>query len=835
MKSWFNRNATHLAIVGLFIAIAFLYFPQAFQGKVLYQNDVLQAQAGQKEILDIKERDGDLPLWTNSMFGGMPSYQVLVELPSNIGTYIMQGFKGIFPHPIDVLLLYLLGAYLLFNVLRVKPWLAAVGAVAFAFTSYNFIYIEAGHANKTYALAFMAPIIAGVLLALRGRYLAGAVVLALALALQLRVNHVQVTYYLFLALLVLVLIELYHAIKEKRILPFGKALLAMGGAVVLALAVNASLLWPTYEYSKETIRGPSNLVSTSAERTDEGLSKEYAYGWSQGIGETITFLIPNAYGGGSSPVLDPESNMAQVFVNRGASPEQAVDMLRGLRMPTYWGDKAFTSGPWYFGAIVVFFFILGLVLVNGRIKWWLAGATFLLILLSFGRHFPLVSDLFFDYFPMYNKFRAVESILMVVMLLVPVLAVLGVHEIINNRANIKNLDKKLLYTLYGVGGFLLLVAIVPGLFLSFKTQDHQQIAQALGQQAQDPAFGADLMGALVDDRADMARMDAMRSLVFILIGFAAVWFLIKGKLRAQTAVIVLGLAILVDLWTVDKRYLNKDNFIDKLQLSRQFVAEREVDQLIRMDKDPNYRVLDLTTNPFMDARTSYFHKSLGGYHAAKLMRYQELIERQLAGGAINEDVLDMLNTRYLITTDAGQDAGNQRIARRNTAAGNAWFVERVTFVESNEQEMEALNSFDASRDAFVHTEFKDVLNEQRLGTAATGSIELVSYRPDHLVYDYSAPNDALAVFSEVWYDKGWKAYVDGQELPIIRANYLLRALQLPGGNHQVEFKFEPRSYHTGETISLIASIILLLGLGAVIWLEIRGRNEENGNQPVKKA
>lgn len=835
MKSWFNRNATHVAIVGIFIAIAFLYFPDAFQGKVLYQNDVLQAQAGQKEVLDFKERDGDLPLWTNSMFGGMPSYQVLVELPSNIGTYIMQGYKGVFPHPIDVLLLHLLGAYLLFNVLRVKPWLAAVGALAFAFTSYNFIYIEAGHANKTYALAFMAPIIAGVLLALRGRYLVGSVVLAFAFALQLRVNHVQVTYYLFLALLVLVFIELYHAIKEKRVLPFAKSVLAMGGAVIIAVAVNASLLWPTYEYSKETIRGPSNLASDGGEAADEGLSRQYAYDWSQGVGETITFLVPNAYGGGSSPILDPESNMAQVFVNRGATPEQAVEMLRGLRIPTYWGDKAFTSGPWYFGAIVVFFFILGLVLVKGRVKWWLAGATFLLVLLSFGRHFPLVSDLFFDYFPLYNKFRAVESILMVVMLLVPMLAVLAVHEIITSRANIKNLDKKLLYTLYGVGGFLVIIAIVPSLLLSLKTSDHQQIAQALGQQAQDPAFGSELMRALVDDRADMARMDAIRSLVFILIGFAVVWLFAKDKLRAQPVVIILGLAVLVDLWAVDKRYLNSENFVDKAQLSRQFVAEREVDQLIRMDKDPNYRVLDLTTSPFMDARTSYFHKSLGGYHAAKLMRYQELIERQLAGEAINEDVLDMLNTRYLITTGSGQDAGNQRISRRNTAAGNAWFVERVTFVESNEAEMEALNSFDARREAFVHTDFRSVLNEQRLGTAETASIELVSYRPDHLIYDYSAPNDALAVFSEIWYDKGWKAYVDGRELPIVRANYVLRAVQLPGGNHQVELKFEPRSYHTGETISLIASIILLLGLGAVIWLEVRRKDEEQTAQPVKKA
>lgn len=831
MKTWFNNNAIHFIIIGIFIAITFVYFPSAWQGKVLFQSDVLQAQAGQKEIMDIKARDGDMPLWTNSMFSGMPSYQVLIELPSNIGTYIMRGFKSVFPHPIDVVLLYLLGAYLLLSVLRVKPWLAAVGAIAFAFSSYNFIYIEAGHSNKTYAIAFMAPIIAGILLTFRGRYLPGMVILALSMTLQIRVNHVQITYYLFLAVLLLLLIELFNAIKEKRILTFGKALGYQLAAVLLALAVNASLLWPTYEYSRESIRGQSNLASKSAERTDKGLSKQYAYDWSQGVGESITFLIPNAYGGGSGPILDEKSHVAQLFINRGAPPQQAADYARS--MPTYWGDKTFTSGPWYFGAGVIFLFMLGLFVVKGPIKWWLAGGTLLFMLLSFGRHFPVVSDLFFDYFPMYNKFRAVESILVIASLLIPVLAVLAVNELIVNKNSIKNLNKKLLYTLYGVGGFTLLMVLMPGIFLSFKAQGHQEMIQSLGRQVQDNAFANDLMAALVKDRTSMARTDAFRSLVFILATFGLLWFFIKGKIKAQTAVILLGLAILIDLWAVDKRYLNNENFVDKLQLTRQYNVEREVDRLIHMDKDPNYRVLDMTTNPFADARTSYYHKSVGGYHAAKLMRYQEVIERQFSG-AINEDVLDMLNTRYVITQ--ANDENNQRIARRSTAAGNAWFVEKVTMVKDNEEEMQAINSFDPLKEAFIHEEFKQDINEKRLGRAVNSTIELTSYRPDHLIYEYSTPNDALAVFSEVWYDKGWKAYVDGQELPILRANYVLRALQLPGGNHKVEFKFEPKSYHAGETISLVASIILLAGIGGIGWLEIR-KNQTAAvkKEPVKKA
>lgn len=815
MKTWFNNNSTHLAVIGVFIAICFLYFTPAWQGKVLYQHDVLQAQAGQKEILDIQARDGDMPLWTNSMFSGMPSYQVLIELPNNITTYILRAFKGIFPHPIDVVLLYLLGAYLLFSVLKVKPWLAAVGAIAFAFSSYNFIYIEAGHANKTYAIAFMAPILAGILLAFRGKYLWGAVLLALAMALEIRVNHIQVTYYLFLAALILVGIELYHAIKGKTLLSFGKAIAYQVAGVIVAIAVNASLLWPTYEYSKETLRGESNLKTESTQRADNGVSREYAYDWSQGVGESLTFLIPNAYGGGMSTRLDAESNVAKLVMSKGADPNQAVGFA--ANMSTYWGEKQFTSGPWYFGAGVVFLFILGLVIVRGRLKWWLAGATALVLLLSFGRHFPVVSDLFFDYFPMYNKFRAVESILIIATLLVPVLAILGINELVTNGNKVKNLDKKALYVLYGVGGLTLLIAVLPDLFLSFKSSNHQALTQQYGQQLQDNSFANELMAALVKDRAALARADAFRSLVVIIATFALVWLLIKNKLKAPAAVILLGAVILIDLWGVDRRYLNEDRFNDKLQLTRQFNQEREVDKLILMDKDPNYRVLDLTTNPFADARASYFHKSIGGYHAAKLMRYQEVIERQF-GSAINEDVLDMLNTRYLITTD---NQNSQRIQRRNTAAGNAWFVEKVTLVKNDEEEMAAINAFDPLKEAFVHEEFKPLLDERRLGRPVNSSINLTSYRPDRLVYEYSAPNDALAVFSEIWYDKGWKAYVDGEEYPILRANYLLRALQLPGGNHKVEFKFEPRSYHVGETISLIFSIVLLLGIAGVIWLEVR--------------
>lgn len=819
MKTWFNKNAIHFAIVGFFIAISFIYFPAAWQGKELYQHDVLQAKAGQKEIMDVKEEYGDTPLWTNSMFSGMPSYQVYSELPSNIGTYIMRSFKALFPHPIDVVVLYLLGAYLLFTTMRIKPYLAALGAIAFAFSSYNFIYLEAGHSSKAYAIAFLAPILAGILLTYRGKYLIGGLILALFIALEVRVNHVQVPYYMFIGVVMLVGIELYHAIKGQKLPQFAKATGVQLVTLLLAIGVNASLLWPTYEYSKESIRGKSNLISQNdSGKAAEGVDREYAYQWSQGMGESITFLIPNAYGGGMVSSLDETSNVAKLLQSKGASREQAVAGAQGL--PLYWGEKPFTSGPWYFGAGVMFLFFLGLFVVKGRLKWWLVGSTALFLLLSFGRHFPAISDLFFNYFPMYNKFRAVESTLIIVSLLIPILATLAIHEMVTHRDQIKNLDKKVLYTFAGLGGLTVIIALLPDLFLSFRSSGHQQMADGLAQQLGDRQFAHELLNALIKDRTALARTDALRSLLFLAVTFGLIWMFIKDKIKGQALVILLGIGIIVDLWQVDKRFLNDDRFVDARQMEQQFNAEREVDELIRMDKDLNYRVLDLTTNPFQDARTSYFHKSIGGYHAAKLMRYQELIERQFAT-AINEDVLDMLNTRYIITAD---DQNNQRIQRRTSASGNAWFVEGVTIVADNQEEMNAINSFDPAKEAFIHQDFQDQLDESRLGAPGqSGVIDLVSYRPDHLIYDYSTPTDAVAVFSETWYDKGWKAYVDGQELPILRANYVLRALQLPRGNHQVEFKFEPASYHTGETISLISSILLVLGSGFVIWREYKRR------------
>ncbi|WP_316746958.1 YfhO family protein [Pedobacter gandavensis] len=817
MNNWLKANGIHLAIIGFFVIICFVYFSPVMQGKAPAQSDVIQAKATAKEIMDYKAKDGKGPLWTNQMFGGMPAYQIWVQHPMNIGTYVISTIKAVFPDPVDAVLLYLVGAYLLFCVLRVNPWLAAVGAIAFAFTSYNFIIIAAGHSNKALAIAFIAPIIAGVILTLRGKYWLGGSLTALFLALEIRANHIQMTYYLMIALLIFIGIEVYHAVKEKKLAAFGRSMTFLGLALVVALMVNAGKLWTTYEYGLESNRGKSNITTDKAEEKN-GLSKEYAYGWSQGVGESFTFLIPNLYGGATSidQIVKPESHTYKALQGiTGGDPTQAIQQLAGqLGLQQYWGEKPGTSGPYYFGAIVCFLFVFGLLIVKNRLKWWIVGTTVLFMLLSFGKNAPFVSDIFFQYFPMYNKFRAVESILALVGLLVPILAVLAIKEVQDGGYDQKTLIKRLTIAGAITGGFALLVAVMPTAFFSFTSSTHPQMLQALTQMLDNNSGVAQsITNALIQDRADIARVDALRSLFLIAIGYVLIWAFINKKLNAQTTIIILGLVILTDLWQVDRRYLNNSNFASKSDLTNHF-QPRDVDTFIMADKDPNFRVLDLSISTFSDASTSQFHKTIGGYHAAKLKRFQELIDNQLSK-SVNQDVLDMLNTKYIITQD--QQNGSYKMQRNPTAAGNAWIVQNVQFAQNADEEMKAISSFDPKKEAIVDIQYKPLIDTKRLGADPSASIKLESYHPDHLVYSYSAPRDIIAVFSEIYYDKGWNMYVDGVKKPYFRADYVLRAAQLEAGNHKVEFKFEPVSYYMGENISLVGSILLLAGLGFAFY------------------
>ncbi|MBB6111323.1 hypothetical protein SAMN05421821_111133 [Mucilaginibacter lappiensis] len=822
MNNWFKRNGTHLAVIAIFVAICFFFLTPAFQGKTLGQSDVLGAQSTQKEIMDYRAKDTTI-LWTNQIFGGMPAFQIWAPYPDNITTHIVTALKVTFPNPVDTVLLLLLGTYFLFIVLKLNPWLAAAGAVAFTFSSYNIILLVAGHSNQAFAIAFFAPILGGIILTLRGKHILGGALTAFFLAMEIRANHVQMTYYLLLSLIILVGIELYHAIKTKNTQPFLKSLAYIGGATLLALAVNASSLWSTYDFGKETIRGKSNLTQTSKEPSN-GLAKDYAYQWSQGVGESFTFLIPNIYGGASPSTepLDQNSETAKVLMTNGIPQEQAVNYTQQITssvpgMTTYWGNKPGTAGPYYFGAVVCFLFLFGLLTVKNRLKWWLLATVVLTMLLSFGRNMPFLSDIFFNYFPLYNKFRAVESILAVASICFPILAFLAVQEIIDTKDR-NPILKKLMLSLYIVGGLTLLFAVLPDLILSFRAEDQaagiNYLTQAFKSNA---ALANDVANAIIKDRVSLARADAIRSLIFVLLTFGIVWAFIKQKINIVTLSVALLALTLVDMWQVDRRYLKNENFQDKIEAD-QAVKPREVDQFIMKDKDPDYRVFDVSASIKYDLFNPFFHKSISGYSAARLKRFDELIDNQFSK-SINQDVLDMLNTKYIITQD--QKTQNLGMQVNPTACGHAWFIKSIKYAENADQEMQAISSFSPKDEAIVDKQYKSDIDEKTLGTDPAGKIDLVSYNPDHMIYQSGSTASQIAVFSEVYYNKGWKMLIDGVEKPYFRADYLLRAAQIPVGNHKIEFIFHPTSYYAGENISLAGSILLVLALGGAIYTETK--------------
>jgi len=820
MNNWLKRNGVHFAVAAIFLAICFFYFTPAFQGKTLGQSDVMGAQSTQKEINDYRAKDTTI-LWTNQIYGGMPTFQIWAPYPNNITTHIVSALKSTFPNPIDTVLILLLGTYFLFCVLKLNPWLAAGGAFAFTFSSYNIILLVAGHANQAFAIAFFAPILASIILTLRGKYWVGGSLSALFLAMEIRANHVQMTYYLLLAILLLAGIELYHAIKNKITGQFLKSMAFLGGAILIALAINASLLWSTYETGLDSIRGKSNLTQTTAEASN-GLTKDYAYQYSQGVAECFTFLVPNAAGGGSvTQMTDPNSETAKVFTAKGASDDQAVQAVQqiggipGLSM--YWGNKRpSTYGPYYFGAVICFLFVLGLFIVKDRIKWWLLATVILTMLLSFGGNFPFVSDLFFNYFPLYNKFRAVESILAVTGFCFPILALLAIKEIITSTDK-AFIWQKIKLAFYITAGLTLVLVILPGLLLSFKPNDQATGVASLTQALKgDSAMAASVGNALIKDRTNLEQSDAVRSLIFIIIAFGLLWAFVKQKISITMLSIAFMAIILADLWQVDKRYLKDENFSDpQVSVTPQL---RPVDESIDRDPDPDYRVVDLTQSPKYDLTTAFFHKSVWGYSAARLKRIDEVIDNQFSR-RVNIDVLNALNTKYIITSDPKSQA---LVAQRNPGAcGNAWFVKTVKYVKNADEEMNAISAFSAKDTAIVNQQYNTLINPKTTSIDTTASIKLTSYSPDHMIYKSVAAVSSTAIFSEIYYNRGWKMLIDGTEQPYFRADYLLRAAQIPAGNHKVEFIFHPSSYYVGEDISLAGSILLIAALGGAIYLENR--------------
>jgi hypothetical protein len=822
MNNWFKRNGIHFAIIGIFFIMCFIYFTPAFQGKILGQSDVTGAQSTQTEINAYKDK-GQTILWTNQIFGGMPVFQIWVPYSNNITTHIITVLKTVFPNPIDTVMLLLVGAYFLFIVLKLNPWLAAAGAVAFTFSSYNIIYIVAGHSNQTFAIAFFAPIIASIILTLRGKHILGGALTAFFLAMEIRSNHLQMTYYLMLAVFILVIVEIVHASKNKTMPQLMKSMGFLVAGLCIAVAVNASMLWSNAEYAKETIRGQSNLKSTANEPST-GLAKDYAYQWSQGVGECLSFLVPNVYGGGNSArvVIDQNSSIAKAFTAKQIPEADAVKYATQISyqfpgFSTYWGPKPSTEGPWYFGAAVCFLFVFGLIIVKDRLKWWILATVLLTMLLSFGGNFPFVSDLFFNYFPLYNKFRAVESILSVTMLCFPILAILAVKELIDNKDK-KELQKSALISLGIVGGLSFILFALPDMLLSFRASAQTEGLNALTQALQgDNALATAISNGIVQDRISLARADAFRSLIFVVLAFGIVFLYIKQKINVTILSVAFLALVLVDLWQVDKRYLKDENFAPKQASNKP--EPREVDAFMARDTDPHFRVFDATANPKFDTFNPFYYKSFGGYSAARLKRFEELLDNQFSK-SVNQDVLDMLNVKYIITS--GQEGQSVKMQVNPTTCGNAWFVKSVKYVKTADEEMVAISSFDPKQEAIVDQQYKPLVGDKTVFDP-NSTIKLVHYSPDTLKYKSGSTAEQIAVFSEIYYKNGWTMYIDGKETPYFRADYLLRAAKIPVGNHDIEFVFHPASYYTGEGISLAGSVLLVLAIGAAGYTETKKR------------
>jgi hypothetical protein len=801
----YSKIAPYIGAVLIFLIITLIYFHPLLEGKRIQQSDIRQFTGMSKEIVDFREQYGSEPLWTNSMFGGMPAYQVSTVYEGNVLGFLDKVLSLGLPHPASTVFLYFIGFFILLLVLRINPWLAIAGSVAFAFSSYFFIILDVGHNSKAHAIAYMAPVLAGIILTLRRKYLWGGILTAVFLSLELKANHPQITYYLVLIVFLLGIFKLIEAIREKQIPSFALSIGVLIIAAAFALLTNITSLWATYEYGKHTIRGKSELTSDQENKTT-GLDRDYATQWSYGIGETMTLLIPNFYGGPSAAKISENSAIVDALKANNI-PQNQIKQFISYPLPfLYWGDQPSVAGPVYVGAIVVFLFVLGLIIVRGPLKWWLLSVTILSILLSWGHNFMGFTNFFMDYIPGYNKFRAVSMTLVMAELAMPLLGLLALRELFKEDIDAKKQFKSIQLAFYITGGLTLLFFIFPGMFLSFAGANDANIQQ----QFQFPDW---LMQAIRDERARVLRLDALRSFAFILLTAITLWALIFSKLKRGYIYIILGLLILLDLLFIDKRYLNKDSFTNKTKVEKPFTPT-PADQQILQDKDPNFRVMNLSVNTFNDASTSYYHKSIGGYHGAKLRRYQELIENQISKN--NMGVLNMLNTKYLIIP--GED--RQPMVQRNfDALGNAWFVEGFELVDNADQEMAAIDHFNPADTAIIDKRFESMLTNYSGGRDSMSTIVLTSYKPNELVYEYNTSKDGLAVFSEIYYPKGWEATVDGTPMPHFRTNYVLRGMILPAGSHTLTFKFQPKVYSVGETISYISSIVLLILIVAIAAFE----------------
>lgn len=790
-----KSSLPHIISVGFFLIISVVYFYPVLEGKEIVQHDIAQWEGMSKEIQDFREEYNSEPLWTRSMFGGMPAYQISVLYGSNLMKYVDTVISFGLPTPLNYIFLALLGFYLLLVSLKVDFRIAIAGAIGYAFASYNIIIIMAGHNSKMHALAYVPFVIIGVLMVFRGRVLTGGILTALFLSLEIYANHLQITYYLALLIMILVIAEIVSAFRQGAVQGLVKKGLVLMIAVVLAVLPNITSLWATYEYGKYSTRGPSEL---SDKKVSSGLDKDYALGWSYGVKETMTLLIPDFMGGPTQTELSKNSATYKALMSNGAGA-QASQFIK--QVPLYWGDQPFTSGPNYNGAIIIFLFVLSLFMIRGKLKWWVISATLLFAMLSWGKNFLPLTDLFFSYFPGYNKFRAVSMILAMLSFTLPLLAFVGLMRAVELKK--EDVRKDLQWSYYITGGLSLIFVIIPAISGGFVGPVDESLS----------GYPDWLLDAIREDRASRLQLDALRS--FLLITAAAIvsyLYFISKKVDLTVFSVVLISLVLFDMWGIDKRYLSASDFSRK---STQTFQPSEADLQIMQDPELGYRVMNVSVSTFNDASTSYFHHSIGGYHGAKLKRYQELIEYQISKN--NMAVLDMLNTKYFILPR--QDGNGVEVQLNPGAKGAAWFVDEYQIVSDADAEMDALTDFEPGSTAIIDRRFERYIVNNLSGRDTLSDIQLVSYRANELVYESSSETEQLAVFSEIYYDKGWEAYLDGEHIPHFRVNYVLRGAIIPPGDHKIEFRFEPEVFSTGEPIAMAGSIILILASIAGVWFE----------------
>lgn len=797
-----------LAVLG-FVLISLLYFHPVLQGKKVFQSDIAQYIGMAKEQNDFRKTTGDEPYWTDSAFGGMPTYQLGANYPNNFIKQLDSVIRFL-PRPADYLFLYFLGFYILLRVFRVDSLKAFFGALAFGFSTYLIIILGVGHNAKAHAIAYMPMVVAGVILVFRKRYLAGGILTMLAAALEINANHFQMTYYLLLFLLVIGIYYLVQYIKNKEYKDLGIIAATFAIAGILSIGVNATNLMATSEYAKYSTRSDSELTFNpdgTKKESSNAMTYEYITEYSYGIAESLNLIAPRLFGGSNHENVGVNSPMYEFISNQGASPEQAKDFVSSV--PTYWGAQPIVAAPAYIGAIVFFLAVLALFIDNRKIKYVFLAGALMSLFLSWGKYFPALTNFFIDYVPMYNKFRAVSSIQVILELCMPVLAVLGLQSFFKAE------EKERWNALWKSGATALGVVVVllfaKGMF-DFTGGSDSMYLKAYGE------MGPPFIDALKEQRAAMYVSDLFRSGVLILLSAAILWLFSKNKLSQVTAVVLVGVLMVGDLFFVDKNYVNSDSFVSARQADVPFEATPADEQILK--DTTHYRVFEVEGN-MSSARTSYFHSSIGGYHAAKPRKMQQLFDYQIAKNNIG--VLNMLNVKYIIQKD---DQGQDIPLKNAEANGNAWFVSEVKKVDTPDAEMKALDKLDTKKTAVLNQkEFANAVKENSFVTDSTATIKLTQYKPNYLKYTANNPNTGLAVFSEVYYPKGWKATIDGKEVPHFAVNYVLRAMEVPAGKHTIEFKFEPEVIKKGSMISLISFIAMVALIVAGIYFDKKNKQQ----------